>query len=177
MWFNGASFWVVHIAKGRERQPFSPAEFLADTAIDILNEIIRVILGLTERHLQHEFPLRSWLKPKCRKAQRNDPFGIHEIDDAPTINAISRQSVRMPRQYAHAIAFFNKRHHLVKLFSSWFLCAFRLGKFLDNFHIFSTRIFVKLKELSFNTHNLVVIIFSALASVEKIFWFEHNVLH
>src|SRR3989344_2815970 len=177
MWFNGASFGIVHIAKGRERQPFSPAEFLADTAIDILNEIIAVILGLTERHLQHKFPLRSWLKPKCRKAQRNNFFGIHEIDDAPAINAISRQSVRMPRENTYALAFLNERHHLVKFFSAGFLCAFRLGKFLENFHIFSTRILSKLKELSFNTHNLVVIVLCAFTSVEKIFWFEHNILY
>src|SRR3989338_1331793 len=177
MWFNGASFWVVHIAKGRERQPFSPAEFLADTAIDILNNIIAVILGLTERHLQHEFSLRSWLKPKCRKAKRNYLFCIHEIDDAPAINAISCQSIRMPRQNSYTLTFFNKRHHLVKFFSARFLCAFRLGKFLENFHIFSTRIFAKLKKLSFNTHNLVVIVLCAFTSVEKIFWFEHNVLH
>src|SRR3989344_4265907 len=68
MRFNGASFGIVHIAKGRERQPFSPAEFLADTAIDIFNKIIAVILGLAERHLQHKFPLRSWLKPiPCKR--------------------------------------------------------------------------------------------------------------
>src|SRR3989344_1141796 len=101
MWFNRPSFGVVHIAKGREREPFASTEFLADTAIDIFYQIIRVIFGLTERHLQHEFPLRSWLKPKCRKAQRNNFFGIHEIDDAPAVHAVSRQSVRVPRQYAH----------------------------------------------------------------------------
>src|SRR3990167_9225440 len=141
MWFNGASFGIVHIAKGRERQPFAPTEFLADTAIDILNEIIAVVLGLTERHLQHEFPLRSWLKPKCRKAQRNDLFGIYEINYFAAVHAVSRQSVRMPRQNPYALAFLNERHHLVEFLSTRFLCAFRLGKFCKNFHIFSTRIF------------------------------------
>src|SRR3989344_3780854 len=97
MWFNGASFGIVYIAKGREREPFSPAEFLADTAIDIFNEIIRVILGLSERHLQHEFPLRSWLKPKCRKAQRNDFLRIYEVDNFSTIYRVAGETIRMPR--------------------------------------------------------------------------------
>src|SRR3989338_1035487 len=97
MWFNGASFGVVHIAERRERQPFASTEFLADTAIDILNEIIRVILGLSERHLQHEFPLRSWLKPKCRKAQRNYFLCIYEVDNFSPIYRVAGETIRMPR--------------------------------------------------------------------------------
>src|SRR3989338_3359344 len=103
MWFNRPSFGIIHIAKGRERQPFSAAEFLADTAIDILNEIVGVILGLTERHLQHKFALRSWLKPKCRKAQRNYFLSIYEVDNFSAVNAISRQSIRVPRKYSYAV--------------------------------------------------------------------------
>src|SRR3989344_3578816 len=97
MWFNSASFGNIHIAKGRERQPFASTEFLADTTIDIFNKIIAVILGLTERHLQHKFPLRSWLKPKCRKAQRNDFLRIYEVDNFSAIYRVSGETIRMPR--------------------------------------------------------------------------------
>src|SRR3989344_2552241 len=79
----------------------------------------------------------------------------------------------MPCEYAYAVHFLNFTNHGGKHFSSGFLCAFRLGKFCKNFHIFSTRIFPQFKELRLNRHYLMVIIFGALASVEKIFWFEH----
>ena len=46
----------------------SLADFLADSTLHILDEVVRKIFGLSERHLQHEFALRSWLKPKLRKA-------------------------------------------------------------------------------------------------------------
>ena len=41
---------------------------LADSTLHIFNKVVRKVFGLSERHLQHEFPLRSWLKPKLRKA-------------------------------------------------------------------------------------------------------------
>ncbi|MDP3771942.1 MAG: hypothetical protein Q8Q94_01025 [bacterium] len=70
---------------------------MADTAIDILNEVVAIILGLTERHLQHEFPLRSWLKPKCRKAQRNYLAGVNEVNNFPSIYRVAGETIRMPR--------------------------------------------------------------------------------
>src|SRR3989338_9251960 len=83
----------------------------------------------------------------------------------------------MPCEYSHTVHFLNFANHGGKHFSSGFLCAFRFGKFCKNFHIFSTRVFPQFKELSFNTHNLVVVIFRRFASVEKIFWFEHNFIN
>ncbi|HEY4519260.1 MAG TPA: hypothetical protein VJK01_02795 [Candidatus Paceibacterota bacterium] len=96
---------------------------------------------MTERHLQHKQPLRRGRKPKCRKAQRNDFLRVHEINNFSAINRITREAVGVPRKYSHAIHFLNLGNHGGKHFSSGFLCAFRLGKFLENFHIFSTRIF------------------------------------
>src|SRR3989344_5251777 len=158
MRFNIPRFRIIDIAKGSAHQPLASTDFLADTTIDILHEIVAVILTLSERHLQHEFPLRSWLKPKCRKTQKSNLFGINEIDDAPTVHAVSREAVRMPCNYSICLASFNARHHLAEQFSSGLFCAFRLLKFLKNFKIFFTRIFSQLKKLCLNGHYLVVIV-------------------
>src|SRR3989344_4846851 len=168
MRFYCSRFLIIYITKWRFCQPFATAEFLADTAIDIFNQVIRVILGLTERHLQHEFPLRSWLKPKCRKAQRNDFLRIYEVDNFSSIYRVTGETIRMPREYSYALARFNFTNHFGKKFSPGFLCAFRLGKFLQNFHIFSTRIFSQFKKLCLNRHYLMVIVLGGLSSVEKI---------
>src|SRR3989344_4651604 len=79
----------------------------------------------------------------------------------------------MPRENAHTIHFLYTHHHFAEHFSSRTLCAFRLLKFLKNFKIFSARKFTKFHKLSRNTHHLLIIIFGALASIEKIFWFVH----
>ncbi|OHA89471.1 MAG: hypothetical protein A2829_00590 [Candidatus Zambryskibacteria bacterium RIFCSPHIGHO2_01_FULL_43_60] len=79
----------------------------------------------------------------------------------------------MPCENTNITHFFNTHHHFAEHFSSGTLCAFRLLKFLKNFKIFSVRKFTKLHKLSRNTHHLFIIIFGALASIEKIFWFVH----
>src|SRR3990167_3050084 len=79
----------------------------------------------------------------------------------------------MPCENTNAIHIFNAGHHLAEFFTTRFLCAFRLLKFLKNFKIFFTRELAKLKELSFNTHNLLIIVLRGLSRVEKIFWFAH----
>src|SRR3989344_5593309 len=94
MRFDIPQSWIIHIAKGSLGEPLTFSQFLADATLDILGQIIGVILGLTKRHLQHEEPLRSWFKPKCRKAQRHNLASVYGVDDTATINRIARQSVR-----------------------------------------------------------------------------------
>src|SRR3989338_5225316 len=79
----------------------------------------------------------------------------------------------MPCEYAYTVHCLNAGHHLAEFLTTWFLCAFRLLKFSQNFKIFFTRELTKLKKLSFNTHNLFVIVLRGLSRVEKIFWFVH----
>src|SRR3989344_8467318 len=81
VWLNRPCFGIVHIAKRRKAWPFSAPEFLADTALYIFRKIIGIVFALTERHLQHELPLRSGLKPECRKAQRSDFALVYEVDN------------------------------------------------------------------------------------------------
>ncbi len=156
---------VILIAKGRTIEPLAPTQFLADAALDIFAQIVRIIFRLPERHLQHKEPLRGWFKPKCRKAQRNDLARINRVDDAPAINTISRQSIGMPRQNTNTIAFFYAAHHLAKYFAPRCLCAFRLLKFLKNFKIFFTRDLPQLKKLCLDGHDLPVIVLGALTRV------------
>src|SRR3989338_11378062 len=166
---------VVHIAKGRKRQPLSPAEFLADTTLHILNKVVRKVFALPERHLQHEFALRSWLKPKLRKAQRGNSSGVHQVNYPSTINAIAGETIRMPCQNAERfLACFNRSKHFGKSVSPGLLCAFRFGKFLYNLNAFSLGKFAQFKKLCLNRHYLLVIFLRALTSVENAlrFWFE-----
>src|SRR3989338_1681010 len=79
----------------------------------------------------------------------------------------------MPCEYAYTVHCLNAGHHLAEFLTTRFLCAFRLLKFLKNFKIFFTRELTKLKKLSFNTHNLFIIVLCGLSRVEKIFWFVH----
>src|ERR1035437_1503715 len=79
----------------------------------------------------------------------------------------------MPGENSNITNFLNFKHHFAEDFSSWTLGAFRLLKFLKDFKIFSARKFTKLYKLGRNTHHLLIIIFGALASIEKIFWFVH----
>src|SRR3989344_6074659 len=80
----------------------------------------------------------------------------------------------MPRENTGTIHFLNTHHHYAEHFTPRTHCAFRLLKFLKNFKIFSARKFAKFHKLSGNTHHLLIIIFGALASIEKIFWFVHK---
>src|SRR3989344_5487349 len=176
MWLNIPQAWIVHIAKGSSGQPLTSSQFLAVTTLNIFGEIVTVILGLTKRHLQHEEPLRGWLKPKCRKAQRHHLASINGIDDASTINRIPRKTVGMPREDANTVGSLNLSHHHAEHLTPRCLCAFRLLKFLQDFKIFFTRQFTKLKQLRFDRHHLAVIILSTLTRVEKIFWFDIHML-
>ncbi|MFZ2149768.1 MAG: hypothetical protein WAV15_01240 [Minisyncoccia bacterium] len=112
--FNISRFRIIHIAKGSAHQPLASTDFLADTTSNILNKIVGIIFTLSERHLQHKFPLRSWLKPKCRKTQRNYFGRVYCVNDAPAVNTIASKTVRMPREDTYAVHFLNAGHHFVK---------------------------------------------------------------
>src|SRR3989344_6697807 len=175
MWFNVASFQIVHITVRSFCKPLATAKFLAKPTLYIFNEIIRKILALSERHLQHELPLRSWLKPKLRKAQRSNSSGVHEINYPSTINAITGETIRVPCQNAERLfTCFNHRKHFGKFLSPGLLCAFRFGKFFYNLNVFSLGKLAQFKKLCLNRHYLLVIFLCTLTSVENAlrFWFE-----
>ncbi|MFA7192773.1 MAG: hypothetical protein WC131_01490 [Bacilli bacterium] len=175
MRINVPRFVVVHISQRSERQPFATAEFLADASLHIFNQVVREILALPERHLQHEFPLRSWLKPKLRKAQRSNSSGVNKIDYSSTIHAIAGETIRVPCQNTKRLfTRFNHRKHFGKFVSPGLLCAFRFRELTDNLNTFSLRKFSQFKKLCLNGHYLLVILLCALSSVENAlrFWFE-----
>src|SRR3990167_4839492 len=140
MWFNVASFQIVHITVRSFCKPLATAKFLAKPTLYIFNEIIRKILALSERHLQHELPLRSWLKPKLRKAQRSNSVDVHKVNNFTAINRISGETIRVPSEDSICFASLYRIHHLSKHVSPRLLCALRFLKFAENFKIFSTRI-------------------------------------
>src|SRR3989344_5789112 len=87
--FNISRLNIIHISKRRFCQPFATAQFLADSTLNILLQVVRIIFRLTERHLKHKETLRGWFKPKSRKTQRNDFGRVHGVDDAPAVNTIA----------------------------------------------------------------------------------------
>src|SRR3989344_3649460 len=159
MWLNIPQAWIVHIAKGSSGQPLASSQFLAVTTLNIFGEVVRVILGLTKRHLQHEEPLWGWFKPKCRKAQRHNLASIDGVNDTSTVNTVAGETIGMPRKDANTVRSLNLSHHHAKHLATRCLCAFRLLKFLQDFKIFFTRQFSKLKQLRFDRHHLAIIIF------------------
>src|SRR3989338_8328700 len=88
---------VFDIAKGGFCEPLASAQFLADTTLDILGEVIGIIFGLPERYLQHKEPLRSGFKPKCRKAQSNDFAGIDGINNTTAVDTVSGETIGVPQ--------------------------------------------------------------------------------
>ncbi|MDP3792820.1 MAG: hypothetical protein Q8Q89_03785 [bacterium] len=75
--------------------------------------------------MKHKKPLRSWLKPKSGKAQRNDLADVYAVNYLSAVNGISCQAVGVPRNQADwFFALVNFAHHLVENFSAGFLCAF-----------------------------------------------------
>src|SRR3989344_5619949 len=97
VWLNCSRFRIIHIAERRKAGPFTPPEFLANPALYILRQIVRVIFRLAKGDLKHKKPLRSWLKPKCRKAQRSDFSGVYGVDYQTTINAVAGETIGVPR--------------------------------------------------------------------------------
>src|SRR3989338_1834373 len=156
--FNISRLGIIHISKRRFCQPFATAQFLADSTLNILLQIVRIIFWLSERHLKHKETLRGWFKPKCRKTQRNYFGRVNSVDDAPAVNGITSKTIWVPCEDTYSVHIFYEGHHLAKFLTTRFLCAFRLLEFSQNFKIFFTRELTKLKELSFNTHNLFIIV-------------------
>ncbi|OIO50577.1 MAG: hypothetical protein AUJ11_02650 [Parcubacteria group bacterium CG1_02_44_65] len=111
---------------------------MANTALYIFNKVVRKIFALSERHLQHEFPLRSWLKPKLRKAQRSNSSGVHQVNYSSTVHAIAGETIGMPCQNAERfLACLNHRKHFGKFLSPGLLCTFRFRELTDNLNVFS----------------------------------------
>ncbi|OGN05731.1 MAG: hypothetical protein A2831_03625 [Candidatus Yanofskybacteria bacterium RIFCSPHIGHO2_01_FULL_44_17] len=56
--------FVIEIASWCYARIFASSDFLSQSTLHILREIIYIVLGLPKRNIEHEFALRGWLKPK-----------------------------------------------------------------------------------------------------------------
>ncbi|MDD5731712.1 MAG: hypothetical protein PHU42_02370 [Patescibacteria group bacterium] len=52
---------------------------------------------MSKSDLKHKKPLRSWLKPKSRKAQRNYLADINAINNLSAIDRVSGETIWVPR--------------------------------------------------------------------------------
>src|SRR3990167_7945098 len=96
--FNISRLNIIYISKRRFCQPFATPQFLADTTLNILFQIVRVIFRLTERSLKHKESLRGWFKPKCRKTQRIAFGRAQGVGVAPAVNGVASKTIWMPRE-------------------------------------------------------------------------------
>src|SRR3989344_2088829 len=87
--FNRPRFRIIHIAKRRKAGPFAPPEFLPNPALYIFRQIVGIEFGLAKGDLKHKKSLRSWLKPKAGKAQRNDLADVYAVNNLSAVNGIS----------------------------------------------------------------------------------------
>src|SRR3989344_2131877 len=94
---NPACLGVIEIAHRSPARPRAISYFLPQTSLHILSQIIYKIFTLSESNVEHEQTLRCWFKPKGGKFEGLNQATIYEVDYLSTINAISRQSVWMPR--------------------------------------------------------------------------------
>src|SRR3989338_5665095 len=97
MRINRSCLWIIHITEWCFGEPLSSAKFLADTTFYVFREIIRIIFGLTERHLQHEQSLGCGFEPVGNEAQRGQLFLVNKVNDETAVNAIACKTIRSPR--------------------------------------------------------------------------------
>src|SRR3990167_8865535 len=89
---NRSCFGIIHIAERRKAGPFATPEFLSNPALYIFRQIVGIVFGLAKGDLKHKKPLRSWLKPKSGKAQRNDLADVYAVNYLSAVNGISCQA-------------------------------------------------------------------------------------
>jgi hypothetical protein len=79
--------------------------------------------------LKHKQTLRSWLKPKCGKAQRSDLADVYQINYLSAVNRIAGETVRVPRQNSLGFAQANPVQHFAEHSSARFFGSlpFRSG--------------------------------------------------
>ncbi|MEK7579736.1 MAG: hypothetical protein AAB469_00910 [Patescibacteria group bacterium] len=106
--------------------------------------------------IQHEFSLRRGIKPKCGKFQLTNFGGINQVNYSAAINAISRQSVGMPRQNSLSKSFLYEREHLVENRSPRFFGCLAFHELLHDLQMLSLGQFPQFSYLRLNTQNLPI---------------------
>jgi hypothetical protein len=95
--------------RGLARKLAAP-QFLPDAAPDVLAQVVHVILGLPERDIEHEFPLRRVLEPEGRELERRKLANVESINNPPAVHRVARQPVRVPCEDARRLAALDPRH-------------------------------------------------------------------
>ncbi|OHA42249.1 MAG: hypothetical protein A3G59_03045 [Candidatus Taylorbacteria bacterium RIFCSPLOWO2_12_FULL_47_20] len=105
---------VIEIADWRRSRIFSPPHFLAQSSTDIFAQRINVVFALPEGDVEHKFSLRGVFCPKSRELQHRQMPAIQKINNAPAINRIARQSVRVLTDNAVRFPALYAVEHIVK---------------------------------------------------------------
>ncbi|MEK7591510.1 MAG: hypothetical protein AAB489_04885 [Patescibacteria group bacterium] len=136
VWVNVPLLSVVDIPKRGRPRPLASAHFFAHAALHVLGKVVHIVLGLTERDIEHELPLWRWLKPEGRELQSFEFAGVQEVNDLSSIHAVSGEPVRVPCENAVGSSFFDNFQHSGELGSPGLFCGFGLAERGDDFRLF-----------------------------------------
>src|SRR3989344_2915625 len=90
-------FWIIGIANRSPTRPYAISDFLSQSSLNILSQIIYKIFTLAKGNVEHEQTLRCWLKPKSGKFEGLNQAAINEMNYLSAIHAISCKTIRVPR--------------------------------------------------------------------------------
>ncbi|OGJ84062.1 hypothetical protein A2529_04700 [Candidatus Peribacteria bacterium RIFOXYD2_FULL_58_15] len=117
-------FQIVHVADRCKCWPFATVQLLANPALHVLAQVIHVVLALPEGDIEHELSLRRTLEPEAAELEVLERSRVQQIDDASSINTITRKAVRVPRQNALCLSFLDPCQHFGEHGSPRFFCGF-----------------------------------------------------
>src|SRR3989338_4061804 len=174
---NGFCSTVIDISNRGKRWIVAITNFLAKSSFGIFGKRIHIVFALSERHVQHKFTLRGRITPKSWKLQARKFPCVEEVDYLSTVNTISCETIRMPREDRICIALFNALHHFIKHWTTWNFGRLLFHEFQGDVQIFSLGKLPQFCELCLNTQNLLVLDISGLASIQKEFFIFHIIVH
>lgn len=104
---NAPSPWIIEIPDRCPAWPHTIADFLAQSSLRVLSEVVHEVFALAEGDVEHEQPLGCGLKPEGGELQRLDQATIDQVDDSTTINRITGQTVWVPTHDAVGLTTFD----------------------------------------------------------------------
>ncbi|MDD5750933.1 MAG: hypothetical protein PHS73_00240 [Candidatus Peribacteraceae bacterium] len=160
---------IVDVSQRSRPRPLASAYFLAHAALHVLGKVVHVIFGLTESDVEHEFPLRSRLKPEGRELQSFELAGVQKMHDLPSIHTVPGEPVRVPCENSFRSSLLDNFQHSGELGSPGLFCGFGLAERSDDFQLFFCGIFAQLTKLRVDRKNLTIILFCGFATVRNDF--------
>ena len=147
---DGPRLLVVAVSRRRHVRIDALAQFLAESAPDVLGKIVHIVFRLPEGDGEHELALGRVLEPKSGKLQGGYLASVEGVDDPPAVYRIPCQSVGVPSQNPLRFAFLHRRQHFVEDGPPRLFRRLRLDVFVDDLKPFLRRQHAQLVQLRLN---------------------------